>query len=83
VLIDKQNVYSLIGGSTEEGKHTGAFYMATDAAIKEFSDSHKIFRFEGSDKEGIAFFNSQFGSVETEYLRIKMNNLLWPLHFFK
>jgi hypothetical protein len=83
VLNDKQNVYSLIGGSTEEGKQTGAFYMATDAAIKEFSNSDKTFRFEGSDKEGIAFFNSQFGSVETEYLRIKMNNLPWPLNYLK
>lgn len=83
VLIDKRNVYSLIGGSTKEGKQTGAFYMATDAAITEFSNSDKIFRFEGSDKKGIAFFNSQFGSFETEYLRIKMNNLPWPLNYFK
>ena len=57
--------------------------MATDAAIKDFSGSSKTFRFEGSDKEGIAFFNSQFGSFETEYLRIKMNSLPWPVNYLK
>ena len=83
VLNDERNVYSLIGGSTEEGKKSGAFYLATDAAVKDFSGTEKNFRFEGSDKKGIAFFNLQFGSSEVDYWRIKMNSLPWPVNYFK
>jgi hypothetical protein len=83
VLVDEKNVYSLIGGSTVEGKNHGAFYLATDAAIKDHSGTGKTFRFEGSDIEGIAFFNQQFGSFPVGYLRLKMNNLPWPFLYFK
>ena len=83
VLVDEKNVYSIIGGSTAEGKNYGAFYLATDAAIKDYSGTGKTFRFEGSDIEGIAFFNQQFGSFPIDYLRIKINKLPWPFSYFK
>jgi hypothetical protein len=83
VLVDEKNVYSIIGGSTTEGKNSGAFYLATDAAIKDHSGTGKTFRFEGSDIEGIAFFNQQFGSFPVDYLRLKMNKLPWPFLYFK
>jgi hypothetical protein len=83
VLVDGKNVYSIIGGSTTEGKNYGAFYLATDAAIKDYSGTDKTFRFEGSDIEGIAFFNQQFGSFPVDYLRLKMNKLPWPFLYFK
>lgn len=72
---DKKFVYSILGGSTEKGKSIGAFYALTDAAIQDVAGSQKIFRFEGSDLPGIAFFNLQFGSYPTEYLHLKRNNL--------
>ena len=83
VLVDDKNVYSLIGGSTKEGKKMGAFYLATDAVIKEFSATGKTFRFEGSDIKGIAFFDMQFGSYPITYLHIKQNKLPWPFYHFK
>jgi hypothetical protein len=83
VLTDEKNVYSLLGGSTLEGKKCGAFYLATDAAVKDFAATGKIFRFEGSDIDGISFFNLQFGSFAVCYYLLKINNLPWPLRYFK
>jgi hypothetical protein len=83
ILSDEKYLYSLLGGSTGEGKKLGAFYLATDAAIKDFAGTGKIFRFEGSDIEGIAFFNRQFGSAPVNYLHIKKNQLPWPFYYFK
>lgn len=83
VLKDKNFVYSLLGGSTAKGKDTGAFYFLTDAAIKHHCIPGKTFRFEGSDIEGIAFFNSQFGAVPKHYLHVKQNNLPFPLRMLK
>ena len=83
LLTDQRYVYSLIGGSTQEGKKYGAFYLATDAAIKDFAQTGKVFRFEGSDKNGIAFFNLQFGSFPIDYYHVQINNLPWPFRYFK
>jgi hypothetical protein len=83
VLVDEKNVYSLLGGSTTEGKKYGAFYLATTTAIKDFAATGKTFRFEGSDIEGIAFFNLQFSAYPISYYRLKINNLPWPLRHFK
>ena len=83
VFTDERFVYSIIGGSTAKGKEIGAFYFVTDAAIREFAGSNKIFRFEGSDVPGIAFFDLQFGSYKVEYWHLKMNNLPWPMNLLK
>ncbi|MBS1749157.1 MAG: hypothetical protein JST63_04590 [Bacteroidetes bacterium] len=83
VLYDDHFGYSLLGGSTPEGKDMGAFYLLTDAAIHDQCNNNKIFRFEGSDQEGIAFFNRQFGAVPVSYLHIKHNRLPSLLKFLK
>lgn len=83
VYIDHKFVYSILGGSTAEGKNKGTFYLLTDAAIQDFSDTQKTFRFEGSDKPGIAFFNMQFGSSPITYFHLKRNNLPWPIRWLK
>jgi hypothetical protein len=83
VYTDEKFIYSIIGGSTENGKNAGAFYLLTDAMIREFAGSKKIYRFEGSDIPGIAFFDMQFGSYKVDYWHIKMNNLPWPLKLLK
>ena len=83
VLHDDNCVYSLLGGSTAQGKDTGAFYFLTDAAIGDNCGSGKIFRFEGSDNEGISFFNRQFGATPIVYQHIQQNKLPFLLRMFK
>jgi len=83
IYIDRKFVYSILGGSTIQGKSKGAFYLLTDAAIQDFAGTQKIFRFEGSDIPGISFFNSQFGSYATTYLHIKRNLLPYPIRWLK
>ncbi|MFT3749159.1 MAG: hypothetical protein QM768_12615 [Agriterribacter sp.] len=83
VLKDGNFVYSLLGGSTAKGKDAGAFYFLTDAAIKDNCAKGKVFRFEGSDVEGIAFFNSQFGTESITYQHVKQNSLPFFLRIFK
>lgn len=83
VLHDDKYAYSLIGGSTSEGKETGAFYLLTDAAIMHATAHNRILRFEGSDIPGIAFFNRQFAPVEVQYKHIQLNRLPFWAKLFK
>lgn len=75
VFSDDRFVYSVLGGSTKRGKETGAFYLLTDAALQDHAGTERVFRFEGSDIEGIAFFDAQFGAVRTAYPHLVLNNL--------
>lgn len=83
ILNDEQYIYSLIGGSDEAGKQQGAFYLLTDAVIKDHAGTGKTFRFEGSDIKGIALFNSHFNPKPVEYYHLKYNGLPWPLKLLK
>lgn len=83
VLVDKNFVYSLVGGSSEKGKQTGSFYLITDAAIKDHAGSERVFRFEGSDIHGIAFFNTQFGPDSINYHRLINNKLPFPINLLR
>lgn len=83
LLEDKNYLYSLLGGSTARGKEAGAFYLLTNAAIKDHAGTHKTFRFEGSDIKGIAFFNQQFSPFHVGYVYINYNALAWPFRLFK
>jgi hypothetical protein len=83
VLRDDRFVYSVLGGSTEKGKENGAFYLLTDAVIQDHCNTDRIFRFEGSDLPGIAFFNAQFGSYPVQYSHLVLNKLPFPLNLLK
>jgi hypothetical protein len=83
VLRDDKFIYSLIGGSNRKGKDNGAFYLLTDAAIKDHAESNRVFRFEGSDKKGIALFNGQFNPVSLHYFNLRLNRLPWPIKLLK
>jgi hypothetical protein len=83
LLQDEHYVYSVIGGSSAEGKENGAFYMLTDYAIKCVCGSDRLFRFEGSDLPGIAHFNQQFGAKPFYYNHLKINRLPFLLQSFK
>lgn len=83
VLRDDKFVYSVLGGSTETGKENGVFYLLTDAVIQDHCNTDRIFRFEGSDLPGIAFFNAQFGSHPVQYSHLVLNKLPFPLNLLK
>jgi hypothetical protein len=83
VLKDDHFIYSLIGGSTSDGKLQGAFYFVTDTAIRDHVGLGKIFRFEGSDISGVAFFNAQFGPKKTYYQHLVINRLPLLLRLLK
>ena len=83
ILTDDRYIYSLLGGSTKEGKLTGAFYMLTDTIIRDHAGTNKIFRFEGSDIPGISFFDNLFGPERISYQHLVMNKLPFFIRLFK
>lgn len=83
ILKDERYIYSLLGGSTNEGKLKGAFYLLTDAIIRDHAGTNKIFRFEGSDIPGISFFDNLFGPERISYQHLVMNKLPFLIRFFK
>jgi hypothetical protein len=83
LLKDAMNIYSVIGGSSPSGKKSGAFYYLTDYAIQMCSNKNMTFRFEGSDKKGIAAFNRRFGAEPLSYLHLKVNKLPPIIRNFK
>jgi hypothetical protein len=83
ILQDDKFIYSLLGGSTTQGKNQGAFYLLTDAIIQDHAGTNKIFRFEGSDIPGVSFFDALFGPEKISYQHLVMNNLPFPFRFFK
>jgi len=83
ILKDEHYIYSLLGGSTKEGKLNGAFYLLTDAIIRDHAGTNKIFRFEGSDIPGISFFDNLFGPERISYQHLVMNRLPFLIRFFK
>jgi len=83
VFSDERFVYSVLGGSTSAGKESGAFYLLTDTILQDHAGKERIFRFEGSDIPGIAFFNTQFGSSLVYYNHLVMNNLPGPIKWLK
>jgi len=83
ILKDEHYIYSLLGGSTKEGKLKGAFYLLTDAIIRDHAGTNKIFRFEGSDIPGISFFDNLFGPERISYQHLVMNKLPFLIRIFK
>jgi hypothetical protein len=83
VFSDDRYVYSTLGGSTAAGKEKGAFYLLTDAVIRDHAGDQKIFRFEGSDIPGIAFFNALFGPIPVHYPHLTLNRLPFPVNLLK
>jgi hypothetical protein len=83
ILKDERYIYSLIGGSTKEGKLKAAFYMLTDTIIRDHAGTNKIFRFEGSDIPGISFFDNLFGPERISYQHLVMNKLPFLIRLFK
>ncbi|MFT4661932.1 MAG: hypothetical protein ACI8XB_002214 [Patiriisocius sp.] len=66
----KDRLLHLISGVNDDGKKHGAMPFLFDFLINKNADQDKIFDFEGSMIQGIAFFYQRFGSVQNNYLSI-------------
>ena len=62
-------------GSIDEGKKHQAMYMLVDEQIKRYSGQYMWFDFQGSDMDGIAYFNSTFGTIPHNYYSLHINRL--------
>lgn len=82
-LITKRRCIFSVCASSEYGKQCQAMYLLVNNQIRKYAGNGKIFDFSGSNIEGIAYFNSTFGSEIKKYPVIKINRLPWLLRFFK
>ncbi len=71
----KNKIYFSFGSANSEGKSTGAMYLMIDEIIRRYAQHIELLDFEGSDIEGIANFNRNFGAKDCVYLKIKKNTL--------
>lgn len=64
-----------ICGSSAEGKNNQAMYMLIDEQVKRHAGNFKYYDFQGSNKKGIAYFNSTFGALPEIYYSLHINRL--------
>lgn len=83
MLKDDKRIYNLLNTTTVIGRKYEANHFLLDAVIQEFSSSHLLFDFEGSDLPGVKTFYENFGAVNQPYFNTRYNNLVWPLKYFK
>ncbi len=65
----------LFSGLSVEGRDLNASAFLLDYVIQRNSGKHLTFDFEGSNNIGLARFYKSFGSEETTYFKIIINNL--------
>lgn len=68
-------IYYLIGGANEEGRVNSAMGFMINEIINRYAQEYEILDFEGSDADGIANFNRNFGAKDFVYLQIRKNTL--------
>lgn len=73
----------LFSGNSEEGKEHGALPALLNYYLKILPTEIEIFDFEGSDNEGLKRFYKSFGSVESNYVHLKINRLPKYLRWLK
>lgn len=73
----------IFSGNSEKGKATGAMPALIDYYIQNPGDGIEIFDFEGSNDEGLKRFYKSFGSVECNYVHLKINRLPFFLKWLK
>ena len=64
-----------ICGSNSEGKENQAMYMLIDEQLKRHAGKFNWYDFQGSNIEGIAYFNSTFGALPETYYYLRINRL--------
>ena len=62
-------------GSSPEGKENQAMYILIDEQIKRHAGKFRWYDFQGSNIEGIAYFNSTFGALPGVYYSLHINRM--------
>jgi len=75
ILKGSGRIIFLFSGLSEDGRNLGAMPMMIDSIIKEQSQQHLIFDFEGSNDPNLARFYHSFGSTGCTYPHLRMNRL--------
>lgn len=83
IMKDERRLYNLMVSVTQTGRQQSAGPFLYNELIKEFSHTGMLLDFEGSDITGIEFFYKGFGAVNQPYCAMHINNLFFPLRFFK
>lgn len=79
-LISNNKAIFIFSGLSEEGRKSAAMPFLIDSFIKEHSNRHLTFDFDGSNDPNLARFYKSFGSKECYYSRIEMSRLPWLLN---
>ena len=82
-LKDNKRIIFLKGGSTAEGRETGAMHLIMDAVIRQEQHKNLLFDFGGSIVETVARFYKSFGAEDYLYLHVKRNLLPLYLRWLK
>jgi hypothetical protein len=82
-LKDFDRYVYFFSANTEEGRKQGAMFMLISSFLEEHSGSDMLFDFNGSMNPGLARFYKGFGAMQTTYRRLKVNNLMFPVNYFK
>jgi hypothetical protein len=82
-IITAKRIVFLFSGNSEVGKQNGAMHYVIDQVIQNYSNTQRIFDFEGSNDANLARFYRSFGSVENVYLHLKKNTLPYLLRLIK
>ncbi|MCK4406152.1 MAG: GNAT family N-acetyltransferase [Bacteroidales bacterium] len=72
-----KKVIFLFSGTNTQARKFSAMSLLIDRFIEENSESHLTFDFDGSNNPNLARFYKSFGSNESTYLKLEINNLSW------
>ena len=82
-FIDEKRIYTIINPSTALGRKKEAATFLFDELIKEFSGSHKVLDFVGSDLPGVKFFLNKYCPYDQQVFFYHYNDLPYPIRFLK
>lgn len=74
-LKDEGRIYYILSASSPEGRKVDANAYLLHEVLHEFSESHLIFDFEGSEIPGVKFFFEKFSPQLQSYPILRINNL--------
>ncbi len=75
LLKDENRMYNIANSTTDLGRKSAANHFLIDRILHEFSDTHLIFDFEGSDLPGVKSFYENFGAINQPYFHWHFNKL--------
>ncbi|MBL0883808.1 MAG: hypothetical protein IBJ16_10770 [Chitinophagaceae bacterium] len=75
LLKDERRIYHLLNTTFPEGRELNSNPWLLDQVLREFSDQHILFDFEGSDLPGVKNFYKKFGGHVQPYFHYRRN--LW------